>query len=133
MERISHTLYSDILDEEKLLKICSNSHVAQYLLALDSLDCGDMNGVSHYLETSDENTFFAKHVQARCLMQEGDFKAAEKMLMQLLKADEPLNKVNLYAVICELEICCRENEDFKSAYNYANEKVELLEHLLKET
>ena len=32
----------------------------------------------------------------------------------------------------ELEVCCREIEDFKGAYEYANEKLELLEQLLKE-
>ena len=44
----------------------------------------------------------------------------------------PLNKIELYTVLEDLEICCRENEDYKNAYRFASEKVELLEQLLQE-
>ena len=50
----------------------------------------------------------------------------------MLNSEEPLNEISLYTVLCELEICCRETEDYKGAYNYASEKVQLLEQLLKE-
>ena len=50
-----------------------------------------------------------------------------------IEADEELlREVELYTVLCELEIACRETEDFKGAYRYANEKLQALEHLLKE-
>ena len=63
---------------------------------------------------------------------QGEHKASIKLLLELLHAEIPLNPINLYIVLCELENCYREIEDFKEAYRYANEKIALLEQLLKE-
>ncbi len=132
MERISHTLYSDMLDEEKPLTLCAASPLVAYLNALDALDCGDLARAEVFLTLADAESFEHTHVRARLMMAEGDYRGAEKLLLQLLKAAKPLKPVSLYAVLCEMENCCRENEDFKGAYTYANEKVALLEQLLKE-
>ena len=65
-------------------------------------------------------------------MANGNYRDARSELLRLLNGEDPLNEVGLYAVLCDLEICCREIEDFKGAYRYTNEKVQLLEQLLKE-
>ena len=136
MERISHTLYSDLLDEEKVLSVKSNSVISQYLDALDALDVDDASVAEElieHLKESDKNHFLKAHLQNKLLISEKNFKQAQKTLQQLLQDEKtPLNKIQLYMVLVDLEICCRENEDYKSAYRYANEKVELLEQLLKE-
>ncbi len=132
MARISPTLYSDALEEEKPGELKSTSVLLSYLDVLDALDTGDVSLALSFLERTAEDTFEHLHVQIRLLMQNREFRAAQKMLLLLLKEEIPLQKVALYTVLCELEICCRECEDFKGAYNYANEKVELLEQLLKE-
>ena len=136
MERISHTLYSDLLDEEKALSVKSNSIISKYLDALDALDCDDTS-VAHALieelSQADENSFFKAHLQNKLLIIQKNYKQAQKALQQLLQDNEtPLNKIELYTVLGDLEICCRENEDYKNAYRYASEKVELVEQLLKE-
>ena len=136
MERISHTLYSDLLDEEKALSVKSNSIISKYLDALDALDCNDTS-VAHALieelSQADENSFFKAHLQNKLLIIQKNYKQAQKALQQLLQDNEtPLNKIELYTVLGDLEICCRENEDYKNAYRYASEKVELVEQLLKE-
>ena len=136
MERISHTLYSDLLDEEKALSVKSNSSISKYLDALDALDCDDTS-VAHALieelSQADENSFFKAHLQNKLLIIQKNYKQAQKALQQLLQDNEtPLNKIELYTVLGDLEICCRENEDYKNAYRYASEKVELVEQLLKE-
>ncbi len=132
MERVSHTLYSDILDETKPLPIRADTPLVAYLDALDALDLQDRASAEAFLATADADSFEYAHVRVRLLITEGDYRGAEKLLLQLLKAETPLMPVSLYTVLCELETCCRENEDFKGAYNYANEKVALLEQLLKE-
>ena len=132
MERISHTLYSDVLDEEKKLEVRSNSELSFYLDTLDALDNNRVEQAELFLQSEISNLFFVSHIRSKCWMQQKDFKTAERALVQLLKSDDGLNKIELYTLLCELEICCRENEDYKGAYNYANEKVELLESLLKE-
>ncbi|MBE6565467.1 MAG: helix-turn-helix transcriptional regulator [Ruminococcaceae bacterium] len=136
MERISHTLYSDLLDEEKTLSVKSNSIISQYLDALESLDNGDVTVAQTLIEQlsqTSENSFFEAHLQSKVLILQKNYKQAQKALLQLLQDDEtPLNKIELYTVLGDLEVCCRESEDYKNAYRYASEKVELVEQLLKE-
>jgi len=136
MERISHTLYSDLLDEEKVLSVTSNTVLSQYLDALCALDNGDTSVADHLIDklaNSSESSFFKAHLQSKLLIVAKNYKQAQKALQQLLQdGDMPLNKIELYTVLEDLEICCRENEDYKNAYRYASEKVELLEQLLQE-
>ncbi len=138
MERISHTLYSDYLDEEKVLSVKSNSALSRYLDALDALDNADVATAEAFVESQSgqsdgDNSFFKAHVRARLMIVQKNFKQAHRTLLQLLQEnDMPLNKIELYTVLEDLETCCRESEDFKNAYRYANEKVELLEQLLNE-
>ena len=136
MERISHTLYSDLLDEEKVLSVKSNSVMSQYLDALDALEDGNASIAKQLVEQLSKkasNSFFAAHLQNKLLITEKNYKQAQKALQQLLQdGSTPLNKIELYTVLEDLEICCRENDDYKNAYRYASEKVELLEQLLQE-
>ena len=136
MERISHTLYSDLLDEEKTLSVKSNSTVSRYLDALDTLDNGDATIAQDLIEQlsqTSKNSFFEANLQSKVLILQKNYKQAQKALLQLLQDDEtPLNKIELYTVLGDLEVCCRESEDYKNAYRYASEKVELVEQLLKE-
>lgn len=136
MERISHTLYSDLLDEEKTLSVKSNSIVSRYLDALDALDNGDATIAQDLIEQlsqTNKNSFFEANLQSKVLILQMNYKQAQKALLQLLQDDEtPLNKIELYTVLGDLEVCCRESEDYKNAYRYASEKVELVEQLLKE-
>ena len=136
MERISHTLYSDLLDEEKTLSVKSNSIVSQYLSALDAIDEDNCKVAKQFIDTFSKdaaNSFFVAHLQNKLLIADRNFKQAQKALQQLLQdGGTPLNKIELFTVLEDLEICCRENEDYKNAYRYASEKVELLEQLLQE-
>ena len=136
MERISHTLYSDLLDEEKVLCVKSNSQITRYLDALDALDGDDTSIAERFIEDTfedGENSFFKAHLQNKLLIANKNYKQAQKALQQLLQdSSTPLNKIELYTVLEDLEICCRESDDYKSAYRYASEKVELLEQRLKE-
>ena len=136
MERISHTLYSDLLDEEKALSVKSNTILSRYLDALYAFDNADASVVQQLIDEltgSGENSFFKEHLQNKLLIADANDKQAQKALQQLLQdSNLPLNKIELYTVLEDLEICCRENEDYKNAYRFASEKVELLEQLLQE-
>lgn len=132
MERFSNTLYSDFSDEDAETLIAAVSPFACYVSALDALDGGNDGAVQAYLEQAEAESFFCQHIRIRTLMEAGDYSASLAALLCLLGREEPLNKIELYTVLSELEICCRENDDFKGAYNYANEKLRLLEDLLRE-
>jgi len=132
MQRISPTLYSDVLDEEKPLPVQYQSLFSAYVSVLESLDEGNRSVAEAFITSSDSDSFFVWHIRARLMMDEARFLEAKLLLSKLLEAENPLNEVELYTVLCEMEICCRETEDYKGAYRYASEKVQLLETLLKE-
>lgn len=132
MRRISATLYSDVLDEEKELYIQAKTDFSRYLLALEALDEGRDADAATFLESAEDDSFFAKHIRICLWMENRKFAEAKELLLDMLKSEEPLNEISLYTVLCELEICCRETDDFKGAYNYANDKVQLLEQMLKD-
>lgn len=132
MQRLSPTLYSDILDEDSPLDFVYASSFSNYVDALEFLDDQEFQKAEECLSRIDESSFYASHIKIKMLIEQAHYDEAKKILLNLLKSSEPLNEISLYSVLCELEVCCRETEDFKGAYNYANEKVVLLEKLLKE-
>ena len=133
MDRISTTLYSDMLDDSVAEpKYDFISPFSRYVETLDALAIGDVKAADAFLNTVDETSFFFKHVRIMLLMQERQFERAKEQLFYLLRSEEPLNEVELYTVLSELEVCCREIEDYKNAYHFSSERVQLLETLLKE-
>ncbi len=132
MQRLSTTIYLDMLDEEKALSVAFLSPFSSYVTVLEDLDAGNTERIPAFLDSVEEESFFAKHVRIRMLMEERSFAEAKSELQSMLRSVEPLNEIELYTVLCELEISCRETEDFKGAYNYAKERVQLLETMLKE-
>ena len=134
MRRISATLYSDVLDEEKPIALVSTTPMAAYVDAMEALDAGDIETVREKaaLLSGVDDDFYARHLEIGLWMQEKRFADAKEALTALLNRAHPLCEVALYEVLCDLETCCRETDDYKGAYNYATEKVQLLEQLLKE-
>jgi len=132
MQRISATLYSDVIDADRQIGVRWESPFSAYVEVLEALDQNAHEAAIAYLEEHAGDGFYSEHIRVRLLMDSMHFVEAKQALQALLDADEPLNKVNLYAVLCELEICCRETDDYKNAYNHATEKVQLLEELLRE-
>ncbi len=133
MSGISPTLYSDVLDESEGAEfVCQNAFSA-YLDALERLDAGDRRGAEENLEKLESDSFFCKHLRIKLMMRDGAFAQAKTDLLRLLDAEIPLNEVILYAILSDLEVCCREIEDYKGAYRYSNERVSLLEKLLRES
>ena len=135
MSRISPTLYSDVMDAEPVLDLRCTLAVADYVDAMEALDAGRTAVADEILARMTDrggDTFFVRHLEICLQMQAGAFDTAKEALRALLGREEPLREVALYEVLCDLETCCRETEDYKGAYTYATEKVALLEQLLRE-
>ena len=59
------------------------------------------------------------------------YKEAFELLHELLFDDNyELPEPMLYFVFCDLEICCKEIGDFKGAYEYSGNKIDILQKLL---
>lgn len=132
MQRLSATLYSDVIDADSSTGVRWESLFSDYVDVLESLDRGEHESAISFLEKYASGGFCTEHIRVRLLMDSRHFDEAKRVLQNLLAAEEPLSKVSLYAVLCELEICCRETDDYKNAYSHATEKVQLLEELLRE-
>ena len=132
MERISPMLYSDVLDDGETRSVVCKNAFFQYLVALEALEKGDESPAKHFVEICPDESFFCLHLSIKCLMNQRKFGEAKDALMSLLETELLLNEINLLAILCDLEICCREIEDFKGAYRYSNERVQHLEKLLRE-
>ena len=133
LRRISPTLFSDILDEDAPTEFLLATPFAAYLSALEALEAGNSEPVEAFLRGNPEKSFFSEHLLAKYKFEKGDPAGAKAHLEGLLHAtDTMLNEVQLYAVLSDLEIVCRETEDYRAAYRYAGEKVQLHEQLLKD-
>ena len=132
MERISSTLYSDVMDHGDEGDFVCKNRFSMYLDALDALDHEDESVENETWEIFESGSFFKEHLTVKLLMKKENYEAAKAKLLGLLEAEILLNEVSLYAVLTDLEVCCRETEDFKGAYQYTNERVTMLEKLLRE-
>ena len=131
--RISPTLYSENLDETKPPEVRLQTPFAAYVEALDQLDEDNAASAEKFVQRYPETPFYASHMRVKCHLSKGEYAKAKQILQELLDAPSPLlNEVQLYAVLSDLETACRETEDYKGAYRYANERVQLHEQLLRD-
>lgn len=75
---------------------------------------------------------FALHLQARGLMNEGDFSNALAVLHKVIDSETIPPRLLLYLSCADMEICCRETDNYKGAYEFSQNKLEILEHMLAE-
>ena len=132
MSGISPLLYSDVLDEDAATDYALTTPFSAYRRALNALNAGNTAPAEAFFSQYPEPSFFHRHLSAKCKMEQGEFESAKIILQSLLQGNDVLNEIQLYAVLCDLEIVCRETEDFRAAYRYAGEKVQLHEQLLKD-
>ena len=121
MQMISPSLSSNVSDEDEISVMitggfCAYSHAFCNECSAESL--------------SEESSYYI-HLRAREFMEKNEYKEAFELLHKLLFDDsyevpEPM----LYFVFCDLEICCKEIGDFKGAYEYSGNKIDLLQKLL---
>ena len=133
MRRISATLGSNVIDEESVSGFPALADdFCRYAVILDENDAKARNeGLISALERlNDQGSAFSLHLQAKRYMEEGSFQKAYERLYRILTEETMVPKPVLYFVFCDLEICCRETEDFKGAYEYANNKLVILQQML---
>ena len=75
-------------------------------------------------------SFYGKHLRALELMRDNRYEEAYSELYGILKADGEIPSPVLYSVFSDLEICCKEREDFRGAYEYSSNKIRIFEKML---
>ena len=95
----------------------------KYHLIDDLCDCG-------YSSANEYDELFIAHLKVKKLMSEQSFAEARRLLLQIMDGDVTPPRLLLYLACCDMEICCREEGDYKGAYEFAGNRLEILEHML---
>ncbi len=124
MQRLSVSFSSNIIDENDV-----PAYAAMYdsfcvyinkLLLIDGdskVSCG-------------EEDIYDLHITAINHITEKEYPQALECLNKILFGETEIPRPMLYFVFCDLELCCKETEDFRGAYEYSVDKTELLQRLL---
>ena len=129
---LSPTFSSDVLEEDEVENArCESDDFTAYHMAIEAFEGDRMGEVEHYL-TRTGDTLYAARVRALCQMKQGATVEAQKVLETLLNRQELGLGVLLYELFGDLDLCCRQNDDYKKAYEYATARRGLLERLLEE-
>ena len=133
MRRLSATLGSNVIDEEGTNAFPAlNDEFCRYAVILSESESESPNRglVEALCGISQEESAYTLHLLAEEQMRKGEFDGAYELLHRILTEVISVPKPVLYFVFCDLEICCREREDFKGAYEYANNKLVILQQML---
>ncbi|MBR0443231.1 MAG: helix-turn-helix transcriptional regulator [Clostridia bacterium] len=130
MHGLSPTLYSEVMADVDDPMLGATDPLGRYVLAREALKAGEARRVESYLSKENGQDSWQAHFRAHLAMKKGDYVTAEHALSRLLHAQTG-GEVLLYCVFCDLEICCRELDDFKGAYEYSQSKMALLEKMLR--
>ena len=83
-------------------------------------------------ELSDEDKLYIAHMRARIYMQNKEYKRACVTLRSIMDGETVPQRLLLYICCADIEMCYKELEDYKGAYEFARNKMEILEHMLAE-
>lgn len=84
------------------------------------------------ISLSKEDRLFILHLKARSFIKADDHRAALQLLYQVIDSEEVPPRLLLYLACSDMEICFREMGDYKGAYEFSQNKIEILEHMLAE-
>lgn len=130
MQRFSPTLCSGVFDEDSVnFYPAMTDEFCRYAVSLVYRETDKRDPIPFADSLSEDSPLFL-HLSARDAMNREEYKAAGEYLRQILGGDHPIPRPILYDVFCDLEICCRECEDFKGAYEYSSNRPILLQQLL---
>ncbi len=95
----------------------------KYALFIDEL-------AQQEIEETALDALFILHLKARDLLQKRNYKEALTTLRAVIDAPLAPPRLLLYLACADMEECCRETEDYKGAYEFSQNKLEILEHML---
>lgn len=130
---VSPTLSSDILPENEVAGARAfGDEFCEYFMALDALENGRDGEVAAYL-TRQEKSLYAARIRALILMKKEEYGQAQEALEALFGNPKLSVGALLYEIFGDLDLCCRKNDDYKRAYEFAGSRMALLERLLEES
>ena len=94
------------------------------------LFCDDIT--KRELVLNENDNLLSLHLKARRQISMGEYGEAVKTLRNVIDSEVAPQRLLLYLACADMEICCRETNDYKGAYEFSQNKLEIFEHLLSE-
>lgn len=117
---VSENMELDSFDYNSAKQMCVDNELCKYIVSLKNADA----------EYSFEDEALERHVACRRFMANGEYDKANSALNDILKLDVRLPGVLMYHLFEDLELCCRQLGNSKSAKTYSLEKMSQLERIL---
>ena len=83
-----------------------------------------------YTTICEYDDLLISHLKVKKLMSEQKYSEARKLLLEIMDGDVTPPRLLLYLTCCDMEICCREEDDYKGAYEFSGNRLDILEHML---
>lgn len=140
LKEISPALDSDVTDtaisEEVFHPVVFGDIFCKYLTVILDIDkyalfIEDI-GNSGLDNLSSKDQLLVLHLQARAQMKNNEYFEAVNTLKSVIDSDAIPPRLLLYLACADMEICCRETNDYKGAYEFSHNKLEILEHMLSD-
>ncbi len=81
---------------------------------------------------SAQDRLYREHIMARNYMRIGEYGKALELLKSITDGETVPERLLLFICCEDIEKCCKELEDYKGAYEFSNNRMEILEHMLVE-
>lgn len=135
MHSISATLMTDITESKINRAAGINDRICEYIILLEVAETHPEIPISSMLDSThmEATSPLAVHIAARGLMRDGDWSGAVGLLHSILSMQERIPDPILYNIFFDLEKCSKQVNDYRAAYEYSADKVNLLERMLTET
>lgn len=129
MRYISATLSSNSIDETDVPTYAAmNDRFCSYAGAF--LERKNGGNVIIEIASEDGKDIYSTHLTALDYIASGDYQSAYDCLHAILIGEEQIPEPMMYFIFCDLEVCCKEISNFKGAYEYSIDKIELLQKML---
>lgn len=128
---LSVAISSNVIDENEVnIYPAMTDELCRYLLMFERISRAEDVVDSEILRIGKKDSPYVLHLLAKKMIRIGEYAKARDMLLSVLKSELAVPQPVLYFVFSDLETCCREVEDFKGAYEFSQDKLELMQRLL---
>ena len=132
---ISPTLDSNVADyyDKATLPILQEDFCvyASVILFCEENGYSNSHFINSNLEKLTTGSSYQIHIRAKQLIESKSYREGYEALHAMLFDDNcEIPEPMLYFVLSDIELCCKEIDDFKSAYDFSKSKIELMQKLL---
>ena len=131
MRGLSPNLTSSVIDENTVEHFCAmDNRFCRYIYAVEGVESSHTTFAGMYIDSGDRDDPTVLHLGAKIDMLHGNYRLAASKLNRILTNEYEVGRPLLYAVLSDLESCCKSMNDYRGAYEYSNTKIDLLQKML---